>query len=853
MKIFDNEFLENKRINTLPFRSHYIPFNKEDKPKYFHGAIIKESSSKLISLNGEWDFKEHKDYRDLNNLDEALLDKINVPSCVQCFEYDFIQYLNCRYPFPFNPPYIDRVNPCFHYRKHIHINKKDRYYLVFEGVDNAFYLFINNQKVGYSLIAHSKSEFDVTDYLIDGDNKIDVIVLKWSASSYFECQDKFRFSGIFRDVYLLNRKESHIFDYQIFSTYKGNVGYINFLNKSDVDIEIRLNRHKYIAKANEEIRIKIDKPILWNEYHPYLYKLTLHHDDEYIYEYIGIRKVSIENGVFKLNDKHIKFRGVNRHESHPEKGMTVSLYDTYQDLKLMKSLNINAIRTSHYPDIPEFYELCNHMGIYVLDEADVETHGASQYRGEYNLQDWEDFANKKENIEPIYDREVSLFERDKNKTCVLIFSLGNESSYGIMFNKGLDYLKSHSDRPIHYEGVWNTTDYDKNYFDKRIDFASRMYPSPKELKEKHLDDKRETRPIIMCEYSHAMGNSNGDLKDYWKLFNSSDRFCGGFIWEWCDHAVNVNGELHYGGDDSDEIHDGNFCVDGLVTPYRKLKSNTLEMKAIYGGKYIEDTPIDKTKEFKGTITNKKLDIEIDEKSLSIKEIRLDNQSILSIEGLTINYLRAHIDNDNGEMDSENLLKEAHLIFDKVIDNTYFGHLENKEKLIDFKVSYKVNKNVLEVSLNYEILKDDLFVPRIGSRFAMKGVHYFTFYGYGPGESYIDKNVYTSMGEHRFSIYKNMANNLKPQECGSHYYSSYIKTSRLDISADKPFSFSILPYSLEELESHKHNYELRPTGIAYFSLDIAMAGVGTHSCGPRLDEKYWVPRKGSNTFKIYFKK
>ena len=596
--IFNNEFLNHKRINTLSFRSHYIPFKKGDKPAYYHGALIKESSSEVISLNGEWNFKAYKKYQDFESLDYPFKkkEKIDVPSCVQCRGYDVIQYLNILYPFPFNPPYIDVDNPLFHYQKYINIQKRDNFYIVFEGVDNAFYLFVNNQKVGYSCISHSKSEFDITPYLRDGENKIDVLVLKWSFSSYFEDQDKFRFSGIFRDVYLLNRKKEHITDYRFKTRIEGKDGIISFLNKSDVDITLKIRNQKFEISPYEEKEIRIKNARMWNHEHPYLYNVSLSHDDEIIYERIGIREVSVNGGVFKINGEHLKLKGTNRHESHPINGMTVTKEDTYKDLMLMKKIGINAIRTSHYPDIPEFYELCDRLGFYVLDEADLETHGADLYTGTFNHELWREFADREENEYPIYLREKSLFERDKNKTCVVIFSLGNESSFGKAFYKGLDYLKENSDRPIHYEGVFNALKED--YYDSRIDFASRMYASPSALIEEHLNDPRETRPIILCEYSHAMGNSNGDLKDYWDVINSSDRFVGGFIWEWCDHAVMVNGKLHYGGDSNNLPNDGNFCVDGLVTPFRKFKSNTLELQAIYHNKLQEDKKIDKTKTFK---------------------------------------------------------------------------------------------------------------------------------------------------------------------------------------------------------------------------------------------------------------
>ena len=854
-KIFENEFLGNARIGVKPFRCHYIPFAKGDKPRYVRGIIDKCSSSEVLSLNGEWAFKAHEKYQDLVELNEPLPDIIPVPSCVQRHGYDHTQYLNLTYPFPFHPPYIDIDNPLFHYRKTVHIEKAGHYDLVFEGVDNAFYLFVNGVKVGYSNIAHSKSEFDVSSYLKKGDNTIDVLVLKWSASSYFEDQDKFRFSGIFRDVYLLHRPEHHITDYRFITKKRGKDGVFIFQNLSDVSIEIKFRDIKEIIEPHGEISFTISKARFWSDEDPYLYSFILSSEGEEIYERIGIREVSTSSGIFKINGKHVKLRGVNRHESNPETGMTVTVEDTYQDLRLMKKLGINAVRASHYPDIPEFYDLCDVMGIYVLDEADLETHGASEVDGQYDPLRWRAFADNMENEEAIYTREASLFERDKNRTCVVIFSLGNESSYGHSFEKGLDYLSKASDRPIHYEGVYNSTIED-DYYDPRFSFASRMYPSPEELKQKHLDNPRETRPIIMCEYSHAMGNSNGDLLDYWKLFDSSPRFAGAFVWEWCDHAVIVDGKLRYGGDDNDYPNDGNFCVDGLVTPYRKLKSNTLELSAIYRGKRSIAPLIDKTKSFHAPSSKAKVTFLGDDETGDLKEVFVNGKPVF-VSGLQLNFLRAFLDNDAHERGtSYPLIKNAKRVIkairreDAVLE--YEGELFNERPLLHFSVTYTCAGNKLEVKLSYKVLDGDLLVPRVGITFAKKRhSKRYTFFGYGPDESYIDKRVHNQMGEFTAVIGAEIPNNLKPQECGSHYGSSYLKMDQLSITADQPFSFSVLPFSREDLEQARHNYDLVDAGLAHFSLDVAMAGIGTGSCGPRLDKKYWIPSESQNTFKIYF--
>ena len=855
-KIFAGEMLGNERIGTLPFRCHYIPFAKGDKPRYRFGATLKESSSEVISLNGTWGFQAYDKYQDLPDSIPEPSDSIPVPSCVQCHGYDHIQYLNVAYPFPYNPPHIGIDDPLFHYRKRVTIDELGHYDLVFEGVDNAFYLLVNGIKVGYSIIAHSKSEFDISSYIRKGDNVIDVLVLKWSASSYFECQDKFRFSGIFRDVYLLHRPERHITDYRIRTEIGGKDGLIHFENRSPVSIELSFRRVIETVEPGASITLRIPHAHLWTSEDPYLYRLLLAAEGEEIHERVGIREVSTKDGVFKINGKHTKLRGVNRHESNPLTGMSVTIEDTYRDLRLMKQLGVNAIRTSHYPDIPEFYELCDVHGFYVCDEADLETHGAALYEGKYDLAHWRSLVDMPENEEAIYLREVSLFERDKNRTCVVIFSLGNEASFGRAFEKGLDYLHSVSDRPLHYEGVANSQKEDE-YYDPRLSFASRMYPSPERMKAEHLDNPRETRPIIMCEYSHAMGNSNGDLLDYWRLFDSSPRFAGAFVWEWCDHAILVDGKLHYGGDSNDYPNDGNFCVDGLVTPFRKLKSNTLELSAVYHGKRDIDPLIDRTKEFVPPLSKKTISFEGDDETGDLKQVFVDGKPFFE-DGLQLDFLRAPLDNDVQERDGgfARLTKAKRIIHKaKREDNslTYEGELNDGEPLLNFRVRYSIESNCLKVGLSYSLLVDDLFVPRAGVRFALKRKNdRYSFFGYGPDESYVDKRVHNRMGDFVSRIGAELAYNLKPQECGSHYGSSYVYHGPLAISAEKPFSFSMLPYSREELAEARHNYDLVDTGLVHVSLDIAMAGVGTGSCGPRLDKKYWIPNHGENTFFIYIK-
>lgn len=855
---FEKEYEKNERINVLPQRAYYVPFADNDEFSLYNGIVDRNKSSLFTSLNGEWFFGEHESLDDVK-LDEVLTENIDVPSCVQIHGYDQIQYLNLRYPFVFNPPYVPQQNPTFHYRTTVDISDLNYCYnLVFEGVDSAFYLFVNGIKVGYSQIAHATSEFDITAYLCQGSNVIDVVVLKWCAGTYLECQDKFRFTGIFRSVYLLKRSPEHITDFKIDTDIKDSDGIVTVSNNSQVDFDCAFNGQVVKVPVGNKYSFVVKNPNLWTADTPNLYGMIITACGEKIYQQVAIRSVKIENGIFKINGKHVKLKGVNRHESNPLTGATVTVDDTLRDLKLIKSVNANAVRTSHYPDIPQFYELCNVLGIYVLDEADLETHGACCYKGNYDLALWKQFADNNLFSQAVKDRHVCLYERDKNFGCVIIWSLGNESSYGKMFYDGADYIRQHDNRPIHYEGIYNIPHDDNDYYTKRIDICSRMYASPADML-KYLSDTKETRPFLQCEYSHAMGNSNGDLSDYWQIINSDDRFMGAFVWEWCDHAVLKDGKLLYGGDSGEVDHDGNFCVDGLVTADRQLKSNTLELKACYGGKTLPDPVINKCQPLVNLPCDNPLKVTFNKFTGELTSIDVNGANILA-QPMGVQFIRAFIDNDKGYRNVWDWLYQSHVeITSCTTDNnvTEFVGCVGREALkpfVHFTLKYVVYNNAVDVSLSYEQTDLCAFLPRAGISFALNSTYdKFRYFGFGPTESYVDKRLASSCSEFTSTVADNMSNNLKPQECGSHYGSSYVKFDGISVLANSPFSFSALPYSTRQLTEAKHNYDLPDPIYTWVNLDVGMSGIGTYSCGPELDVKYRLPSKGNNTFRIIFDK
>ena len=856
--LHNREFEKFDRIGVEKERSYYIPFSENDKIKYRYGIVDRNSSSRFISLDGEWDIKQHENVEKVE-ISEPISQKITVPSCVQMNGFDQIQYINARYPFPANPPFTPYENPCWHYRKTFNLVKRagEKYYLNFEGVDSAFYLYVNGVYKGYSQISHATSEFDITEFVVNGENRLDVVVLKWCASSYLECQDKFRFSGIFRNVYILTRPEKHITDYFIKTDIVDGCGILHFENESPVGVAVEFNGKNAFVEVGKSVEFSVKNVKLWTAENPFLYSLTISAQGEKIYEKIGFRKITIEDKTFKLNRNIIKLKGVNRHDFNTKTGATVSIKNIVEDLKLMKFLNVNAIRTSHYPNCPEFYALCDKFGFYVMDEADLETHGAVALEGEYDLKLWSEYAENELFSQGIFERHKLLVERDKNRTCVIMWSLGNESSFGKAFFKGCKYIKSRDDRPVHYEGLFNANK--KYYYSKYVDVVSMMYPSLQTIQARVLDNPKETRPFVLCEYTHAMGNSCGDIADYWKMIYANNQLVGAFVWEWADHAIKTKKGFLYGGDFGESEHDGNFCCDGLLSPDRKIKSSAYEMKAVYGGK-VENTV--KENEIPKTIqTERDIEIKVEEHSGKLISLLVGGREILKTP-LKLNAIR-YTDNDRNLqqlwVDKYNLggLTQQIREYQKLENGYKFkGYLASNchSPAVNFNLAYLIENGALKIEFEYEIADFIKSLPRIGFEFDIeKQFVDFSYIGFGPYESYVDKNMACEYGYYGSNAYKNYDRNyVRPQESGSHYYSKYLKVDNaFTVTADKPFSFSVNPYTTEQLCKTLHNFELNENQYVNVCVDLAMRGVGSYSCGPVLDEKYEIPRKGKNTLLINF--
>ncbi|MFA9500182.1 glycoside hydrolase family 2 TIM barrel-domain containing protein [Mannheimia sp. E30BD] len=597
-------------INRIPHHAYFIPFQKGQTPN----QLARETSKHFTLLNDEWDFNFYNSPHDLPDdfLNATFAHKIPVPSNWQTEGFDAHQYTNINYPIPFDPPYVPHDNPCGVYQREIAFEPKagKRYLLNFEGVDSCLFVYLNGDFVGYGQISHSTNEFEITKYLKQGKNNLVVVVLKWCDGSYLEDQDKFRMSGIFRDLYILEREKNYLQDffiqYQLSEDLtQANLSVETLFSNQPEDVHFQLfdpQGNLVCEQTSGHFFAEICNLALWNAEDPQLYTLRLSYQNEIIEQKIGFRQIRVENGVLLFNNKPIKFKGVNRHDSDPVTGYAISREQALIDLRLMKEHNINAIRTAHYPNSPWFTELCDQLGFYVIAESDIESHGSSAVYIEspensifLNVPN----PNKQEEIRQqavdnfcyfardpdfkaaILDRNIANVERDKNRTSVIIWSLGNESGFGENFEAAARWVKERdASRLTHYEGsIYQYSAYQNDL--SNLDLYSEMYPSTERLDE-YFADPANRKPFILCEYSHAMGNSNGDMEDYWQTFQQYSGACGGFVWEWCDHAPLLpnSDKYGYGGDFGETLHDSNFCMDGLVSQHRIPHSNLLEVKNV---------------------------------------------------------------------------------------------------------------------------------------------------------------------------------------------------------------------------------------------------------------------------------
>ncbi|WP_438447626.1 glycoside hydrolase family 2 TIM barrel-domain containing protein [Gorillibacterium sp. sgz5001074] len=609
------------QLNRMDARAAFTPYDT------FEEAVrnASEDSRHTLSLNGAWKFHfaENPAVRPADfyksDYDVSQWDEIPVPAQWQFHGYDYPHYTNIRYPWidkedikaPFAPT---KYNPVGSYVRTFELPEDwtgRPVYLHFRGVESAFYVWLNGELVGYSEDTFTPAEFDLTPYLQPGTNKLAVEVYRWCDASWLEDQDFWRLSGIFREVLLISPNPVHIYDFRVRTELDADYA------DAELQVKVKLLRYFGAAEGNlqvsgtlldaagqpvetdaftasaavleggftdTELRVCVKNPLKWSAEHPNLYTLVLTLKDatgkvlETVSSRVGFRKFEIRDNVMLINGKRIVFKGTNRHEFSCDTGRALKQADMVKDVQLMKAYNINAVRTSHYPNHPAWYDLCDEYGLYVIDETNLETHGSWRY-GQTEEEDTVP-ASKPEWKDNVVDRCRSMMERDKNHPSIIMWSLGNESFGGENFRHMYRFLKENDPtRIVHYEGIFH-----HRPFEDVSDVESHMYTPPEGVEKYALSNPK--KPFILCEYSHAMGNSCGNLYKYTELFDKYPVIQGGFIWDWVDQAIRTKTPegveyLAYGGDFGESPHDGNFSGNGLLFADRTVTPKLHEIKACY--------------------------------------------------------------------------------------------------------------------------------------------------------------------------------------------------------------------------------------------------------------------------------
>ena len=888
----DNHILQ---INREPARAYFIPFGEKKGDRMLS---LNGDWKFRWTKRPEWRVKDFYrtdfDYSGWIKFPVPANWEVNTGS--HCFGTPI--YVSAGYPFKIDPPYVtsepkrewttyEERNPTGQYRRTFSLPpdwQTGQSFLRFEGVMSAFYVWINGQKVGYSQGSMEPSEFNVTRFLKDGENQIAVEVYKYSDGSYLEDQDFWRFGGIHRDVLLYHTPDVRLKDVSIrtipsprgegqgwglyinpqFSVYQGENGdgyslVATLMDGSSIVCRDSVSTDEVLDLAHKAKRMnewypqrgfrkfnrmtmKVDNPKLWSCEQPNLYTLMLELKDsngktvERVTQKVGFRSIAIKGGQLLINGQPIKIRGVNRHEHDPFKARVMTEELMLKDLQLMKAAHINAVRLAHYPNCPRWYELCDSMGMYIMDEADCETHGL---RGTLaSTPDWHD---------AFMDRVVRMAERDKNHPSIIFWSLGNESGYGANHAAMSAWLHEFDPtRPVHYEGAQGTqsvaSDMERTSTDPQtVDIISRFYPrvmqeylnpgiaegSDKERAENARWERLleianrpgdhcswegsdgGPRPVLTSEYAHSMGNALGNFKEYWDEINSNPRLLGGFIWDWVDQGIiEPGGIVLYGGDFGDKPNLHAFCMNGIVMSDRTLTPKYYEVQAVYGNGPEVKVNTQKPKRLK-------------EKPLT--------PSLLSlISTIKPQVFRAPTDNDKS-----------------------FGNWLAKDwkrcGLDTLTIPMKMEQHGNELTFTFEIPDSLPPLPRLGILIEMpREYEQLTWYGRGPWDNYPDRKVSCPIGLWKSTVSEQYVHYPRPQDSGNHEDCTLVelknnKGKGIRIEAvDAPFSFSALPYSAQYLASETHDHELKEEGKTFLSIDCAVMGLGNSSCGPGVLKKYTVP-------------
>lgn len=682
---------ENEELLQIGRRSAHTDFRNHSKTTY------------CMSLDGEWKFLYLKapEYSpegfETFSYDDGEWDSLEVPSCWQMKGYGNMHYTDVWYLFPINPPFVPSENPTGIYRRIFAVPDGwdgRRNVLRFEGVSSAFDVWVNGKYVGYSKVSRLASEFDITEFLHAGENQITVRVYQWSDGTYLEAQDMWWYSGIFRSVSLVSEPECAFKDYIVDADLDDN--YVHGILKQRIWVdeaeEIRWNlkdvEGRCVAEGQKEVKdgyVQCESVIegvrSWSAEEPILYELTAmlmkqgEVQDEIVLK-TGFRKVEVKGCNFLVNGQPILISGVNMHDFSPKGGGTVDMAIVEEDMRLMKQHNINAIRCSHYPKQSYFYELCDFYGFYVIDEADLETHGF-EWIEKY------EWLNEEPSWKAAYcDRSIRMVREHRNHPCILMWSLGNESSTGANFTASADAIRElDRSRLIHYE-----SDYEADI----TDVYSTMYTRLDGMKKIGEGNDGHNKPFIMCEYGHAMGNGPGNLEEYQEMFRKYDRMQGGFIWEWYDHGIETkdkegNITYYYGGDYGDSPNNSNFCMDGLLRPDRVVSTGLVHYKQVIA-----------------PIRTEMLDVK--EGNIRIHNLRY----FKSLEDISMRYEIVHDD----QVDFEGVIETLHALPQGYEDVC----VPVEPKMVEEETDYYLNltffyrEKTLFATDGHEILKDQYLLP-----------------------------------------------------------------------------------------------------------------------------------------------
>ena len=930
MRIYENILKTSE--NRLPQRAYYIPSGK----------------SEYTLLNGEWRFAFFTRDIDAPEVIEKW-DTLSVPSCWQTEGFENPNYTNINYPYAYDPPFVPDDNPCGVYERDFEIkNLWGKVYYVLEGVSSCGFVYVNGEYVGFTQGNHLQAEFDITPFVKEGKNTLRVKVLKWCVGSYLEDQDFFRMNGIFRDTYLLQRPENHVTD--VYAEAKD--GKVTVTADKCAEVTLFDMQGEKIGSANgEKTEIAVESPVLWNAEKPYLYTVRLEKDGETIEIQVGFRTIEIsETYQLLINGQSVKLHGVNHHDTHPTNGWCETDPELEKELLLMKELNINCIRTSHYPPTPYFLNLCDRIGFYVILETDIESHGVLRRKANvgygYDNEDEVWPGTKKDWKQEHVERMERAVMRDRNHASIIMWSTGNESGHGPNHAAMCDYLKALGDgRLVHCE------DASRMGFLHNAQVYSRMYPGIADLEKFALDSEIDM-PVFLCEYSHAMGNGPGDVWDYNEMFDSYDKLIGGCIWEWADHTVIVDGVQKYGGDFEGELtHDGNFCCDGMVFSDRSLKAGSLEVKAAYqpmkttfengvlkvtnrldftnlgeydfiytvevDGKVVAENKIElsvaphETAEVKvdlqklcgklGAYLTCRLLKDGKEAAHTQHELAMEKtaaaaatvpapefteteQEIIvkgegfeyvfskhygnftsmkingkeNLEGLVkLTTWRAYTDNERnvkarwGNYDiwqGENLNAQFSKVYDCKVNGNQIvvvGSLAGVSRMpyMQYTLTVTVDGSGLATfDLDGKIREEVFWLPRLGFEFVLPTANKeFSYFGYGPTETYCDAYHGALMGYYTSDADKEYVNYARPQEHGNHFAVKELTVGDLVFSGDA-FDANLSNYDAYMLDAANHTDELSSDGLVHLRIDYKDSGVGSNSCGPALAEKYRLDEK-----------